>query len=142
MNPRRLRSSARVASRPRSSRSMAATRARLMVTARPMPPPPPVTTQPRPDRPSQSDESCPVIVDCSDAARDDRQHSAKLGADEPNSGRSYPIATRKDCFVACAALANVGFGTHSGLKSDIAEGLKMPTTAIQQECFHFQMQRY
>src|SRR6188508_2105515 len=83
------RSSARVASRPRWSRSMAATRAparaRLDATARPMPPPPPVTTQTRPDRPSQSDECCPVIVDCSDAARDDRQHSGKLGADEPNS---------------------------------------------------------
>jgi hypothetical protein len=33
----------------------------------------------------------------------------------------YPIATHKDRFVACEALANFRFGTHSGLKPDIAE---------------------
>src|SRR5205085_4858946 len=36
--------------------------ARLTATARPMPPPPPVTTETRPDRPSQSDEFCPVMM--------------------------------------------------------------------------------
>jgi hypothetical protein len=42
----------------------------------------------------------------------------------PIPARGYPVATHKDCFVACEALANVRFGTHSGLKSDIAEGPK------------------
>jgi hypothetical protein len=37
--------------------------AKLRAVARPMPPPPPVTTQTRPERPSQSDESCPVMSD-------------------------------------------------------------------------------
>src|SRR5262245_58432482 len=56
------RSSPRVASRPFSSRSMTATLApalaKLTAVARPMPPPPPVITATRPDRPSQSLDSC------------------------------------------------------------------------------------
>jgi hypothetical protein len=36
----------------------------------------------------------------------------------------------KDCFVACEALANVRFGTHSGLKSDIVEGPKSATSGL------------
>ena len=60
------RNSSWVTSRPRWSRSTPATRtpalARLSATARPTPPPAPVTTPTRPDRPSQSEEFCPVIT--------------------------------------------------------------------------------
>jgi hypothetical protein len=76
------RNPAAVTSRPRSSRSMAATRAparaRPAATARPMPPPPPVTTHTRPDRPSQSDGFCPVMMTLVLWWRgDDSRHSRK-----------------------------------------------------------------
>jgi hypothetical protein len=84
----------------------------------------PLTTQTRPDRPSQSDGSFPVIVDCSDAARDDRQHSGTLGADEPNSGTSLSNSNAQRLLRRLRGVGKVRSGTHSGLKSDIAEGPK------------------
>jgi hypothetical protein len=49
--------------------------------------------------------------------------------------QGYKIATHKDSFVACKALANF-FRAHSGLKSDIAEGPKSADNGLMHRARH------
>ena len=46
------------------------------------------------------------------------------------------MATHEECFIACAALANVRLGTYSGLKSDIAESPESADNGLMRRAKH------